>query len=1086
MFPFRRRKAAAAADPAAPAAPSPATKIKPSGPKKDEDGYFYVDDGEEFDSDEFETDSDYSNDDRDDGDNVEENVGKVGDEDENKGGAKVGISSSSSGSGSGVMVEKEEETPSTTPPISIAPPSTPKEEKVKEEEEEKAILNHNGKGQRVMGSLLGPVTHTAFASTGTTTNDSTNKNDNADDNKLNTSTGQVNSAEKIQSDIEAIWGMDNADTNTNTTTSANKLVDTPTLTPPIKKDETNAVSSETEKKTSSSSSLAETRNLLALAISHDRVDVLKNILEEQAKIDEHIVQLLLNNTSGTSSTSNNENVIDAFTFIPPLHIAVASSSIQATSCLLRMGANPAIRPMIPSQWEGPGWTNENGELLTCLGLGQCPWGAYHNVTAWEIAFGSASGSTSEDDTRVEPEPEPVRGWFGMKSPSKKENANAKANVHAPRVVLRQDQLEGIRIAFASEVLRAIGSDESGRLNELLQSGFGSGRDNKGKANDNDNDNRVMIGDKDLRAWCDEMEAVKCTELLKGNVSNSTETISEEITQPKELGAGAGAGAGSGGINTKATEETVVVSTEKVTDEIISDAKEQVDPDTIQIPGTQYDLAALETLQQNIAIHTTLIEALSTSIDVMAEEVSTTHGLILQKDHPTNELLLSQVRSLKEKRGEAEDEIGYWEGRRKDAQAELKMVMIWWRKNYNAISRRGMSNITATAEQVVEERVQRAVAERMMMEERNKMMGVDSNAPAPLTSSLNELHIRQAQGNDGAGGDDDDIVNNLLSDDEIIIRINRSTALLQSMTSKVDKLRSSMARLAEERRRNINEIEDLGLMGAVTLTRKLKEEVKSRENELMMSIEMESDVRLRVAVARRMLEELNEEQEQEDVKVKEEVSKVMSAAPVSVPVVEPSPVAMETVSPIRATMQDAESKKSHINPVEVNVRSREVQLANMQESRSPTTTTTTIIATGEPDSSSEITNEASSQPQQQERDYLSVQSSSGSESSESRSYYSGSSDGSHDGDMSSSYDDAEDDDSTGSFDPVAGSAFRPHSEDITGGYSTALAKKAQEGELFTAKLWDLLLRIVGLGKTAVKKTAVATVEEVVRMPNVLIV
>ena len=247
MFPFRRRKAAAAADPAA---PSPATKIKPSGPKKDEDGYFYVDDGEEFDSDEFETDSDYSYDDRDDGDNVEENVAKVGDEDENKGGAEVGISSSSSG----VMVEKEEETPSTTPPISIAPPSTPKEEKVKEEEEEKAILNHNGKGQRVMGSLLGPVTHTAFASTGTTTNDSTNKNDNADDNKLNTSTGQVNSAEKIQSDVEAIWGTDNADTNTNTTNSANKLVDTPTLTPPIKKDETNAVSSETEKKTSSSSS----------------------------------------------------------------------------------------------------------------------------------------------------------------------------------------------------------------------------------------------------------------------------------------------------------------------------------------------------------------------------------------------------------------------------------------------------------------------------------------------------------------------------------------------------------------------------------------------------------------------------------------------------------------------------------------------------------------------------------------------------------------------------------------------------------------------------------------------------------------
>jgi hypothetical protein len=84
-------------------------------------------------------------------------------------------------------------------------------------------------------------------------------------------------------------------------------------------------------------SLAEKQSLLALAAEHDRVDILKAILSSPEDRD-------------TLLHSND----------PPLHVAISFGSTNATSCLLRMGANPAIRP-------------SNSK--------------HNGISAWDLAFG---------------------------------------------------------------------------------------------------------------------------------------------------------------------------------------------------------------------------------------------------------------------------------------------------------------------------------------------------------------------------------------------------------------------------------------------------------------------------------------------------------------------------------------------------------------------------------------------------------------------------------------------------------------------------------------------------------------------------
>jgi hypothetical protein len=207
------------------------------------------------------------------------------------------------------------------------------------------------------------------------------------------------------------------------------------------------------------SSFQEKQSLLALAAEHDRVDILKGILSEYQDRD-----TLLH--SG----------------IPPLHVAVAYGSTNATSCLLRMGANPSIRPDIKGKAMTDGMDKASLK--------------YHNVTAWELAFG-------RDESPVD---DSAKGtWFGMTG----------AQSLKPTINMPPSKREGIRHAFTAEALRCIGADEHTRLAQLLQSGMPADID---------------IGGRTLHGWCMEMGSKNC-QILVGKTEEQDPIIEEQMPEP---------------------------------------------------------------------------------------------------------------------------------------------------------------------------------------------------------------------------------------------------------------------------------------------------------------------------------------------------------------------------------------------------------------------------------------------------------------------------------------------------------------------------------------------------------------------------
>jgi len=133
----------------------------------------------------------------------------------------------------------------------------------------------------------------------------------------------------------------------------------------------------------SSSSSVDQYGLLSLACEHDRVDIIQTLLEKHP------------------------HLLHSYDNVPPLHLAIASGSARAATCLLRAGADPSRR---------------------CEDTLNCP-AKFVQRSAYEIAFGKRA------------------------------------------VNLTPGQREGIRHAFEAEALRAIGCDDAARLFLLLCSGM---------------------------------------------------------------------------------------------------------------------------------------------------------------------------------------------------------------------------------------------------------------------------------------------------------------------------------------------------------------------------------------------------------------------------------------------------------------------------------------------------------------------------------------------------------------------------------------------------------------------------------------
>jgi hypothetical protein len=237
-----------------------------------------------------------------------------------------------------------------------------------------------------------------------------------------------------------------------------------------------AAAQESEQEEEEVTSTAEKQSLLVLAAEHDRVDILQAILSESTEEDR---EKLLTGDNGAAS-------------IPPLHVAVSYGSVNAATCLLRLGADPSIRPDVKA-------------IRALAASEEAPVDVPHmhrfdGVSAWEIAFGDGNAPTGKNRWSL----------FGGSSSNLDESTRSTTSARSRRSIQPADippsKREGIRHAFTAEALRCIGSDEVERLRQLLAAGMPESCD---------------IGGKNLTEWCHEMGSEQCEELLRGDEGDAT-------------------------------------------------------------------------------------------------------------------------------------------------------------------------------------------------------------------------------------------------------------------------------------------------------------------------------------------------------------------------------------------------------------------------------------------------------------------------------------------------------------------------------------------------------------------------------------
>jgi citrate lyase gamma subunit len=643
--------------------------------------------------------------------------------------------------------------------------------------------------------------------------------------------------------------------------------------------ETEFVQVEPNDDESITTTLIEKRSLVYLAAQHDRVDIIKTILQPSNDSDPSLIPRILNDQN-TKGITGGQDV-----FLPPLHVAIASSSVNVATCLLRMGANPSVRPNIPEDWNGPeGCIDENGNPpFQGVDLKDL----YNGKSAWEIAFPVPSeGSKNE---------QPSTGWFSSWSSSA--TMNDPGNSVSTSIV-DPSKLDGIKHAFTAEILRAIGSDEVKRIEELVDSGIGP---------------QFTIAGKDILTWSMELGANDSYTFLNSRLE------SNGVMQEEK--------------NSESNASTLINDHSLGSNTSASNFLEKED--------IIYNHETLLILKNKIEESESLNQALSVMRDNMADELSITEGIIMQQNGHTNDILLSHVRMLKQKRAELDDEITEWESRIIDISYELDLVLGLW------------TNIGGLVE--------------------------DAFTKGESNSSMTNSHN--------------------YSEEDIKLQIKETVKQLNGSQKKVKSLRESIAEMAVENAKNVAKVEELGLQGAVTLARKLKDEIREQELVLRAAKMRASDLSNQVNQVRENLERRKNPE--------------LRLEPINHERSEDSVINDKMSSNVEVAM---------ISDHESNIKNDEIS-----------------------DDVSDVS------PLNHD---VSVEDSSSSSS--------------------------ESDSSEESFEEVPGRIS--HSDAIRQGISTDVTSYQENERFFRTRVWDLIKRIIGLGKAA----AQSAVEDVVNLPRVMII
>lgn len=361
----------------------------------------------------------------------------------------------------------------------------------------------------------------------------------------------------------------------------------------------------------------EKQSLLVLAAEHDRVDILKTLIKDENEEKD----ALLN--SG----------------IPPLHLAISFGSVNTAQSLLRMGADPSVRPNIDDVIE----QRKNQPEDSKVDISNIR--RFDNVSAWELAFGNA---LYEDHAKT-------KSWslFGSGNPTDSDGNRIIKPVDMP-----PSKREGIRHAFTAEALRSVGADEVDRLKQLVFSGMPASID---------------IGGNDLYGWAVEMGALQCEEFLRPIEAAKYDEEGESSEAPQESPESNGRG------------KEVSTAEGHVEEENSSSFVVHRPDDEETIPQLKNRLDELDSLSN----------ALSGCLDNLAEEVSVCHGLLLMGGGAS--ALASHVRSLRDSKAQKLYELEHAQSENLDAERELSDLVHSTGEIGKEISRMSNSNFLAKDE-----------------------------------------------------------------------------------------------------------------------------------------------------------------------------------------------------------------------------------------------------------------------------------------------------------------------------------------------------------------------------------------------------
>ena len=322
--------------------------------------------------------------------------------------------------------------------------------------------------------------------------------------------------------------------------------------------------------------------LLMLAAEHDRVDILKAILADDSNDQQEKTALM---SSG----------------IPPLHEAISFGSTNTTQSLLRMGADPSIRPNV-KEIEREYQDNRERQKLEIKNISR-----FDGASAWELAFGNAVYERFKDKGGNNSGKWSLFGNSSLSSDSL--NDSLGDNMGESRIIrplnMAPSKREGIRHAFTAEALRCIGGDEKKRLEQLLDSGMPP---------------TIDIGGKDLYGWAVEMGAPDCEEILRP--SEAAKYHNGEADTTAQIGKKN---------SDDGEEEEETSSSLQQRARVLDRSRPGEDESILQLQNKLNELESLATM-------------LSTCLDNLAEEVSVCHGLLLMSGGAS--ALASHVKSLK--------------------------------------------------------------------------------------------------------------------------------------------------------------------------------------------------------------------------------------------------------------------------------------------------------------------------------------------------------------------------------------------------------------------------------------------------------